>query len=251
MLTVEDSKLGARTSTIHVTLQQTSEKTQQLEAKVTGYITVSPPSAEVGISARTNWDLHPAPQAVDLEVLGGETGRDGVWRRAIPPFVQFRKATGHLEVYGPERPPVSRGDKPPVVDQWARFRPGGDAGGRWTNEAVAYLVDMFPAALQGFDGMASSGSSSGSSSSGRTGGSELDGKFWYPTVTLNVDMKKQLPANGEEWLYSRVVNKAMRNGRMDIEVVVMDTSGEVVALGTQVGLVLSASRNVGKRQKKL
>lgn len=247
MLTVEDSKLGARTSTIHVTLQQTSEKTQQLEAKVTGYITVSPPSAEVGISARTNWDLHPAPRPVDLEVLGGETGRDGVWRRVIPPFVQFRKATGHLEVYGPERPPVSgdNGGKPPVVDQWARFRPGGDAGGRWTNEAVAYLADMFPAALQGFDGMASSGSSSGEK------GSELDGKFWYPTVTLNVDMKKQLPADGEEWLYSRVVNKAMRNGRMDIEVVVMDTSGEVVALGTQVGLVLSASRNVGKRQKKL
>lgn len=63
--------------------------------------------------------------------------------------------------------------------------------------------------------------------------------------SVQIEIKKQ-----EEWLYSRVVNKAMRNGRMDVEVVVMDTSEEIVALGTQVGLVLRASRTVGKRQKK-
>ena len=28
---------------------------------------------------------------------------------------------------------------------------------------------------------------------------EMKAKFWYPTVTLNVDMKKHLPAGGVEW----------------------------------------------------
>lgn len=247
VLTVEDSKLGARTSTIHVSLLQTSEKTGKLEVKVTGYVTVSPESAEVGISARTNWVLEPAVSggsgvdgAVDLEALG-RTGRDGAWERVQAPFLEFRKATRHLEMFSPLRKQTSGDGKPPVIDQWARFRSGGDPNGRWTNEALVYLADMFPGALQGFDRMAAS-------AQGSTG-SELDGKFWYPTVTLNIDLKKRLPAEGEEWLYSRVVSKAMRNGRMDIEVVVMDTRGEVVAVGGQVGLVLSASRNVGQRQK--
>lgn len=254
MLTVEDSKLGARTSTIHVSLSQTSEKTGKLEVKVTGYVTVSPESAEVGISARTNWVLEPGISGgsgvdggVDLGALG-RTGKDGAWERVHAPFLEFRKATRHLEMFSPLRQrqgqgqvSESNGGKPPVIDQWARFRPGGDPNGRWTNEALVYLADMFPGALQGFDRMAAS-------AQGSTG-LELDGKFWYPTVTLNIDLKKRLPVEGEEWLYSRVVSKAMRNGRMDIEVVVMDTRGEVVAVGSQVGLVLSASRNVGQRQK--
>ena len=40
-----------------------------------------------------------------------------------------------------------------AFDQWARFRPGGDVNGRWTDAAVVYLVDMFPMALDGFDHM--------------------------------------------------------------------------------------------------
>lgn len=243
-LTVEDSKLGARTSTIHVTLQQPSEKTGKDEVKVTGYITVSPKSVEVGITARTNWELYPPARPgsgpggkVDLGVLG-KTGSDGEWKLFTPPFMEFRKASRHLELFYPEFEPDPNG-KPSVIDQWARFCPGGvsQAEGRWTNEALMYLVDMFPRALAEFDRIASSEEPG------------IAGKSWYPTVTLNVDLKKRLPADGEEWLYTRVVNKAMRDGRMDIEVVAMDASGEVVAVATQVGLVMSASRNVGRRQK--
>lgn len=203
--------------------------------KVTGYITVSPASVEVGISARTNWELHPAAPEVDLGVLG-KTGESGIWKRFRAPFTEFRKASRHLELHYPEDSKIE-GEKLGVVDQLARFCPGGDSQGRWTNEALVYLVDMFPKALERFDQTASS----------ETPG--IAGKSWYPTVTLNVDLKKRLPAEGVEWLHSRVINKVMRDGRMDIEVVAMDASGEVVAVATQVGLVMSASRNVGRRQK--
>lgn len=123
-----------------------------------------------------------------------------------------------------------------MIDQWARFRPGGDASARWSNEAVAFLTDMFPMALDGFDTISDS----------ETGLA----KYWYPTVTLNIDLKKRLPTPGPEWLYSRVQTKVVRDGRMDIDVVVLDEEGDVVALATQVGLVVSASRNVGTRSLK-
>lgn len=85
VLSVQDTKLGARTSTIHVTLAQASEKKHgELEDKITGYITVSPPTAEEGITAPTAWELYPAMPGgsaaggrVNLEKLG-ETDRKSV-----------------------------------------------------------------------------------------------------------------------------------------------------------------------------
>ncbi|KAE8145220.1 thioesterase-like superfamily-domain-containing protein [Aspergillus avenaceus] len=247
--TVQDMKLGARTSTIHITLCQASEKSTNgdLEVKVAGYITVSPPTAEVGISSTTGWTLHPPMPTgsglhgrVDLPTLH-QTGRDGDWVHLEPPHTNFRRATLQLELYGPQ----STSGRPQVTDQWARFRPGGDGGARWSNEAVAFLADMFPMALTGLDQMASKASGQSRDSS------EASAKFWYPTVTLNIDFKKRLPARGVEWLYSRIHTKVVRDGRTDLNVEILDEAGEVVALSTQVGLVLSASRNLGQRRTKM
>ncbi|KAJ5092134.1 hypothetical protein NUU61_007004 [Penicillium alfredii] len=255
-LEVEDAKLGARTSTIHVKLLQTSEKKpSELEVKVTGYITVSPASAEVGISAPTGWRPQPAvPRGsladggVDLAALA-RTGHDGAWTKRDPPYPEFRRAATQLELYGLGKGPVQQQQKKQqsrtmAVDQWARFRPGGDASGRWTDAAVVYLLDMFPMALDGLDTM----SATAEARDRGTSVSDHKAKFWYPTVTLNVDLKKRLPAAGVEWLYSRVVTKAVRDGRTDLDVTVLDEKGEIVALSTQVGLVVSASRNLGSRK---
>lgn len=242
VLTVQDTKLGARTSTIHVTLSQASEKKQgSLEDKISGYVTVSPANAEVGISAPTAWKLHPLPPPgsgpggrVDLAKLS-ETGRDGEWGPVVTPFPKFRKASQHVQLFGPDSVTARKG--PRIIDQWARFRPGGDTEARWTNEGVVFLADMFPMALDGFDAAGSAGS-------------ERSGPLWYPTVTLNLDLKKRLPTPGPRWLYSRVQTRVVRDGRTDLDVVLMDEEGEVVALCTQVGLVVSAGRNVGKRTLK-
>lgn len=244
---VEDVKLGARTSTIHIKLLQPSEKKPgTLETMVVGYITVSPASAEVGISAKTGWKPTPAPAAgsradgsVDLCSLA-RTGSDGSWKKLNPPFPEFRKAGAQLELFGPVVGSLQSQGGGLLIDQWARFRPGGDVNGRWTDAAVAYLIDMFPSALDGFDTM--------SAEAAKANGEDGKAKNWYPTVTLNVDMKKRLPVEGVEWLYSRVVTKVVKDGRTDLEVTVLDERGEVVALSTQVGLALSASRNVGTRK---
>lgn len=249
---VEDVKIGARTSTIHIKLLQPSEKKKDLmEIKVAGYITVSPPSAEVGISATTGWKPHPAPPTgsgpsgkIDFDALARK-GQDGDWNKLEPPYPEFRRAAGQLELYGPGKGDVQqRRTGSMAIDQWARFQPGGDVNGRWTDAAIPYLIDMFPMALDGFDTMSASAAAKESGENVE----EIKAKFWYPTVTLNIDMKKHLPAEGVEWLYSRVVTKVVRDGRTDLDVTVLDQSGDVVALSTQVGLVVSASRNLGTRK---
>ncbi|KAJ5782795.1 hypothetical protein N7457_004569 [Penicillium paradoxum] len=247
---VEDVKLGARTSTVHIRLLQPSEKRPgQVDTMLAGYVTVSPPDAEVGISAKTGWKPYPAPApgsradgSVDLAGLG-RTGADGAWVKLAAPFLEFRKAAGQLELYGPGAGEAQQKRSGQMgIEQWARFRPDGDTNGRWTDAAVAYLIDMFPMALDGFDAMSATAAA-------KEGGSAAQkAKFWYPTVTLNVDMKKHLPAEGVEWLYSRIVTKVVRDGRTDLEVTILDEAGDVIALSTQVGLVVSASRNIGTRK---
>jgi hypothetical protein len=70
---------------------------------------------------------------------------------------------------------------------------------------------------------------------------------WYPTLLLNIDFKKSLPEEGVEWLFVRAESKQIKNGRMDIEVIILDEAGDVVALSHHVALAVSAERNVAKR----
>ncbi|KAJ5242459.1 uncharacterized protein N7469_000786 [Penicillium citrinum] len=251
---VEDVKLGARTSTIHIKLLQPSEKKpNESEIKVAGYITVSPPDAEIGITASTGWKPHPTPPIgsgpggeINFSALASK-GSDGRWIKLEPPFPEFRRAAAQLELYGPGKGDEQQKETGSMaIDQWARFRPNGDVNGRWTDAAIPYLIDMFPMALDGFDTVSANATAK---EQGKGGASEGDkAKFWYPTVTLNVDMKKHLPVEGVEWLYSRIVTKVVRDGRTDLDVTVLDQNGDVIALSTQVGLVVSASRNLGTRK---
>ncbi len=73
-------------------------------------------------------------------------------------------------------------------------------------------------------------------------------RFWYPTILLNLEIKKALPPEGAEWLFVRVRSKVIKNGRMDLDIMVMDESGDVVALSQHVALVLSAERNMNRRE---
>jgi hypothetical protein len=255
VLTVQEIKLGARTSTIHVTLSQEARSkgsqkplpasTQEL--KVAGYITVSPEDADqAGSVVSGNWDLHPAPLrgsksdgAVDFAALTTK-GKDGQWTRI--PQVPVIAASQHVEIFSAVPGPSVEARKNSTVDQWARFRPGGRNPARWTNEALMYLVDMFPMALDRLGAMATSMRSGTEASNERQ--PRVPDPFWYPTITLNVDLKKSLLNGGSEWLYSRVVTKAFRAGRTDLDVAVFDQSGELLALSSQVCMVVGIDRNL-------
>jgi len=76
------------------------------------------------------------------------------------------------------------------------------------------------------------------------------GRFWYPTLLLNLDIKKSLPDEGVEWLFARVDTKQIKNGRMDINLVILDETGDIVALSTHVALAVDVSRNTNASSKK-
>ena len=138
-------------------------------------------------------------------------------------------------------------------------------GQRFTQESLGYVVDSFPQMVEmAKTGQVASqnstaalptssppnGGASGGIDGGGGGGGEksidkaLWAQFWYPTVTLNMEMKKLLPPHGVEWLSSRITCSQIRNGRMDIEIVVFDEDGELVALSNHVALIVPAQRNM-------
>ena len=68
---------------------------------------------------------------------------------------------------------------------------------------------------------------------------------WYPTMSMSLEVKKGPPDGrpGWEWLFLRLESHQIRNGRMDIDVVVLNEEGELVALSRHVALIVPSERN--------
>ncbi|KAI4222770.1 MAG: hypothetical protein L6R36_005899 [Xanthoria steineri] len=252
--TVRDVKLGRRTSTLHVALTQPdNDDDDDPEPSVLGYLTQSNLGTEQGISLPTGWSLHPPP----LLLLHSSTAalkadRDPNWTRARR-LSTFRKAAARTEFYLPRQGQLA----PAMADEWIRLADGG----RFTQTALGFVVDQFPQIVEIHPDAAAAVASSFSSSSSGDQGADGDGDGgrrsreeeamrrtkWYPTVLLNLDVKKALPEEGVEWLFVRVRAKRIQNGRMDLEVVVLDEEGDLVAVSDHVCLIVGAERNTTRR----
>lgn len=236
-LDVKDGKLGTATSVIRVVLSQEGQDGTRIE-KLVGNITVMNVRDEKGLSMDSGWrpqlngPIH-GPPGIDT-APGSKPGKeasDTPWLRTHMPHPHFRKAPAHVEVYGPgsqtARPP------PGTEDQWARLRwsEGEEVvQGRWTTEAAVFLLDIFPAPLARLERKINEGKAA-------------PVPVWFPTLAMSIDFKKPLPEGGVEWLFSRVTAKSIQNGRMDVEIVLLDSSGELVALASHANLMLDLSRN--------
>lgn len=231
---VKDVKLGRQLSVIHVTL------TQDGTEEIVGYITVGNMDTESGVSFPTAWSLRPPRRAVNLQAL--KDGRDEHWaEQKEMPSTNFRQATKKVRWFFPRAGQVSRN----TTDQWI-CQPD---GAKFTNESLGYVVDAFPQLIEQYR---YSGNPYAIGALGEQAMKELKAEnkpMWYPTVLLNIDFKKPLPAEGAEWLFTRVEAKQIKNGRMDLEVIVMDETGDVVALSHHVVLVVDSSRNTAKRSR--
>lgn len=228
--TVKDAKLGRQTSVIHITL------TQDGREEVVGYVTNSNIHTESGVSFKTNYALNPAPPPVDFSLLRQD--KDENWAR-IPdmPFSSFRRATLKTEFYFPRQGHRKRSS----ADEWIRLK----NGEKWTNISLGYVSDMWPMPVEAFIHEQNPYDVS-TIENGKD--KPKPAKFWYPTLLLNLDVKKALPEEGVEWLFVRVDSKQIRNGRMDLEIVIMDEEGEIVALSHHVAFALGAERNTAKRK---
>ncbi|MCJ1416632.1 hypothetical protein MMC32_002970 [Xylographa parallela] len=223
--TVKDVKLGRQISTIHVSLIQDSGREE-----VVGYVTHINMTTEIGINLPTNWSLLPPPYPAKVPLL--TANHDERWRiYSEMPFLSFRKASAKLDIFIPRTGQLDFS----MVDEWIRFK----NGEKFTTDSLGYVADAFPQIVESFREHAPDS----------IPWQHRKGHLWYPTVLLNLEIKKVLPPAGVEWLFVRVRAKQIKNGRMDLEVVIMDEVGGLVALSQHVCLVVGADRNLAKRSK--
>ena len=169
------------------------------------------------------------------------------------PYSSFRVASTHIAFHFPRNGQPD----PSIADQWIRFR---NPSERFTNTSLGYVVDMFPQLTEvmrtwpedPYSIAAEEAQNSASSSSDTVVQKKKapQAQFWYPTLLLNLDVKRRLPDEGVEWLFVRTRAKVVKNGRYDLEVIVMDEAGDVVALSHHVCMILSAGRNLAGRGEK-
>ena len=230
--TVRDVKKGRQTSTVHVTLSQHGRE------EVIGYLTHINLEAEEGVTFPTGWSLEPTPLVANLSKFEHNTDENWVEQTEMP-FAKFRKASNRVRFFFPRKGQFLQS----VSDQWICFRDGT----KFTTESLGYVADMFPQVVESYrdedDPYAVRKIDDGKKKK------PIGARFWYPTVVLNLDIKKALPKEGSKWLFCRARSKQIRKGRLDIEVVILDESGELVAISHHVTLVLSAARNLAARRR--
>lgn len=120
-----------------------------------------------------------------------------------------------------------------------------DPSERWTNEKLGFLVDLFPQVSETF--MLNGENQYDPTRVRRSSKDFKNVGFWYPTLLLNLDIKKALPEGGVKFLFTRLQAKVIKNGRYDLEIIVMDEQGDIVALSHHVCLVVDVARNLAAR----
>ncbi|KAI1485285.1 thioesterase-like superfamily-domain-containing protein, partial [Biscogniauxia mediterranea] len=256
LVAARDVKVGRQTSTVHLSLSQDDDIL--VVAYVTNGTDLSLGGSGGGVSLETGWALHPPPPPppADFARLAAGRGEDAHWAELRErPFAEFRGAMGRLRMFVPR----ARARRPRhVVEEWVRFA----SGERFTNESVGFVSDAWPQLLEEGWGAdpppaAVEGGKEGKEKE-KQQQQEEDGKavrerqrkawHWYPTLVLNLDVKKALPPEGVEWLFVRLHAKQVKNGRLDYEIVIMDQTGDIVALSHHVVMVVDGERNLAKRR---
>ncbi|PON27702.1 hypothetical protein TGAM01_v203469 [Trichoderma gamsii] len=249
ILVVEEVKPGRSMTVIHVSLYQTgllpqapwiSSGTANGRAKsekvVVAYLTNRSIAAESGISLNTGWSLQPKLPAVkDFSKL--LTNEDPEW----PPLdlvIQRRvTAVKQLNIYH-NREALEKSGKTSLIDMWVCAKNGES----FKDPALGFLVDITASFVIEVHRPRTENEPP-------VAGGELTHKvaFWYPTLVMNLDVKKKLPEEGEKWLLIRCLSKKTFNGRSDIEIIICDRAGDIVALSHHVAMIVNFEKNIANR----
>lgn len=248
VIVIEDVKLGRQLSTLHATLYQrallpsapwiTRGSTRK---EVAVYLTMTDLSKETGISLPTGFALqHPfaPPPKPDLDALRED--RDAHWRQFRFPGgnpLRYSRCLQNCVYYDP------RGGQPAknIIDKWVRLA----SGERFTAASLGFVSDCWPYVVEAY--RPSEQEAGEKRRQGESVPFAPGARFWYPTVVLNLEVKKPLPQEGLEWLQLRIQSKQIKNGRLDLEVLILDEQGDLVAISTHVNLILGSERNTAER----
>lgn len=197
------------------------------------YITNGNISAEQGVNLPTQWTLDHEPPKADLAKLA--TGEDPNWGRMHIPIMKRVPMLNHVEYYHRRGGHVL----PATHDYWIRLAHRPDS--RFLQTSLGFVADAGPPLL------VESFRPATRDAPIPPGGFAFNKGFWYPTLTMTLDVRRALPDEGLEWLRLRVAAKEVSNGRYDAEVVMFDEEGNLVALSHHVAMAVDVERNYAKR----
>lgn len=249
ILVLEEVKPGRSMTVLHVSLYQTGLLDQapwissgtvngraKSERVVVAYLTNRSIAAESGISLNTGWTLQPKLPAVKdfSKLLANE---DPEWP-LLDMVIQRRvNAVKQLNIYH-NREAFERNGRISLIDIWVCAKNGEP----FKDPALGFLVDVtasFVVEVQ----------RPRTENDPPAAGGEFTRNvaFWYPTLVMNLDVKKRLPEGGEKWLHIRCLSKKTFNGRSDVEIIICDREGDIVALSHHVALIVNFERNIANR----
>ncbi|KAG5977040.1 hypothetical protein E4U55_007092 [Claviceps digitariae] len=248
IVVIDEVKVGRQVSTLHLTLWQSEEEvldqapwfvSSSSRRKVLAYTTHVDLAASKGLSLPTGYSETAAaamPAVPNFNLLT-KAGTDGFWRRDVLP------ANSPIKRGSPENwrifIPSSGALTPGVCDVWI----SATADQTITQATLPYIVDTIPFDFLAF--VTAPGYFDPLDADELAKRRKARSGLWFPTVLLNLEVKKLLPSQGVEWLNMRITAKQIKNGRMDIELMVRDLAGELVALSSQVAMIMSMERNMG------
>lgn len=237
-LLVQESKIGRGTSVLHVSLHQNKLLdvapwiSPESKAEVVAYMTNGNIAQEQGVSLPTQWALSNHPPGADLEKV--KKGEDPRWVRMHGrPIMKRIPMFGHLEYYQRKEGHVL----PTTQDFWVRLAHPENM----TPMHLGYIADALPPL------MIESYRPNSKDDPIPPGGFPINKGFWYPTLSMSLDVKKRLPPQGSEWLRLRAVSRTIVNGRYDAEVLMFDQDGELLAISNHTAMALDFERNLGQR----
>ena len=242
VLVVEDVKIGRQLSVLHITLYQQGLLPQapwitqgSSRKEVVAYISNTDLSKERGVSLPTGFNIESPPPSVDLKALS--EGQDENWEPLKLPSGGFAsiRSLKNFQYFAPRRGQVKKS----IVDLCIRLA----CGEGFTNASLGYVADCLPYVVEAYRPPKSA---DGTEPQAPFAFNDI---FWYPTVALNLEAKKALPPTGVEWLRMRVAAKQIKNGRLDLEVIIMDENGELVALSQHVNMIVGGERNLAERRQ--
>jgi hypothetical protein len=191
-----------------------------------------------GLSIRTGYTLTPAPAPIDFSKLSANQDPNYIryqvpWRSGIK-NAALTNATFAL----PRKAPTDK----TIREQW--LAPTLPAE-KWTTPMLGLVIDHCVPPPENFfpDSPHSAQATADRSVLWAAEGAPEKHTEWavprfYPTVNMGIEVKKNLPESGVEWLFTRFRMRGLRDGRFDLGCEVWDAEGELVAVSSQVWMVV-------------
>ncbi|KAL8837306.1 MAG: hypothetical protein Q9170_002563 [Blastenia crenularia] len=190
---------------------------------------------EKGISYPNPKILDGQPPPADLEKLANQT--DPNWIGYSIPWHShsFLKGISHYQYFSPAKSLTPAN----ITDVWIRFA---TADQKFTTEMLGSVADHWRRMIENYtpnsvwrhDVIPDRAAEALKKRQQILGYST---SYGYPTLSMHLEIKKKLPAEGAEWLFMRARSTVIKNGRFDAEIVILDKNLEVVALSHQVSLI--------------